>query len=75
MKLKNCSLQLIKDLYMVKINAVERGDSTGVEHLKNNYPELFDATFLIDVLRNEFEHERGVQNINASFKPYLTNTH
>lgn len=75
MKLRNCSLQLVKDLYMIKIKAMARNDKCAIDHLKSNYPELFDATFLLDTLRNVFENGGDRQNNNLPFKHYLTNMH
>jgi hypothetical protein len=75
MKLHNCTLQFIKDLYMVKVSATERKDNSAINHLKKNYPELFNPEFLLDVLRNEFERTQTGESKNLPLKHYLTITH
>ena len=71
MRFKNCTLAYVKNLYMQKHKAVEESDHVKIEYLKLNYPELFDAKFMMDILRNEVDRaKKGLDN-NIQFKNYL----
>jgi hypothetical protein len=59
MRFKNCTLAYVKNLYMKKVKAVDKNDQETIQYLQLNFPELFNAQFLMDVLRNEFERDRN----------------
>ena len=76
MKLDGLSIEFIKDLYMLKVRAVERNDQTAINHLKEQYPEIFNAEFLIDILRNYFEkNDEMKNNPNIPLQKYMTKVH
>lgn len=60
---------------MQKVEAVEKKDEATIAHLKEHYPELFDATFLLDVVRNEFERSKAGLDDEMIFKNYLFKYH
>ena len=53
-----------------KMEAQEKNDNEKMEFLQNNYPELFNAKFLMDFLKNYFEQvEKGRdENILIKFE-------
>jgi len=71
MRFKNCSLAYIKEIYKLKIIAVKNKDTETLDYLKNNYPEIFDARFLMDFLKNEIERIRNGLNDDVLFKNNL----
>lgn len=75
MRFKNCTLGYIKKIYYEKISATERKDETALTKLKTEYPEIFDAKFMMDILRNEFERAKKGLDDNMIFVNYLFQWH
>jgi len=75
MKFNNCTLGSIKALYLKKVTAIEKNDKVLLTNLKENYPELFDAKFLMDVLKNEFERIKNNLDDDVIFVNYLFQYH
>lgn len=75
MRFKNCTLGYVKKLYLEKVKAVENNDLKKIEYFKNNFPELFNANFLMDFLKNEFERSRKGLDDNMIFQTNLFKYH
>jgi hypothetical protein len=58
MRFQNYTIGQVKSLFMEKVVAKEKKDSEKLHYLENTYPELFNAKFLMDLLRNEFDREK-----------------
>ena len=50
MSLHNQSLYLIKALYLIKIEAMQKNDANTLSYLKEKHPEIFDREFLYQFL-------------------------
>jgi len=75
MRFKNCTLKYVKNLYMKKVEAEQNKDENTLNELKNNYPELFNANFLMDLLKNEFERIKNEWDDSIEFKTHLFKYH
>lgn len=68
MRFKNCTLAYIKNIYKRKIVAIENKDQKTLDFLRDEYPEIFDARFLMDFLKNEIERIRNGLGDDILFK-------
>ncbi len=75
MRFKNCTMEYVKNLYMQKVDAEQKKDESRLSELKNTYPELFNANFLMDLLKNEFERIKYGLDNTIEFKMYLFKYH
>ena len=75
MRFQNHTLGFVKDLYLLKIAATLNNDHASLEYLKENFPELFDAKFLIDLLRNTLRLEKGEISEDMKFEYLNFKTH
>lgn len=75
MKLDNVSLGFITDLFKEKMIATEKKDELAIKALKEKYPELFSADFMVDFLRNFFENKDKISLKEIPFVRYITKLH
>jgi hypothetical protein len=75
MRFKGCTIGHVKSIYKLKIAAMETKDDAKIESLKQEYPEIFDAKFLMDILKNEFFRDRNGLDDTMIFKMELFQYH
>lgn len=75
MRFKNCTIGFVKSIYIKKINATQQNDQEALMSLKAEYPEIFDAKFMMDLVKNEFERERNNLDDNMIFITQLFQYH
>jgi hypothetical protein len=68
MRFKNCTLAYAKDIYMQKVHAIQKNDREKIKYLNDAFPEIFNAKFLMDLLKNEFEREKAGLDDNIIMK-------
>lgn len=74
---KELSHDLLKKLFMEKMQAIERRDRKFLDKLHQQHPELFDKRFLYQMLQKELEitsQELPVQ-LDKLLKSILNNHH
>ena len=71
MRFTNCTIGYVKELFLEKYQAVQDNDQRKIDALKIEYPELFNAQFMMDFLKNYFEQSRKNLGNNEPFKMEL----